>query len=261
MPLSGLPRCRTVRMVAPATTCRRDSSGRAPGAAIRARAVRTWCRHCRRSNAAGALGDRPPLPVSMRVDPPRPGQPAGRRPSGIGGWRDRDRRGGQCPRGQRATCPPRPATARSGAASHGPEPTPAAASARQPGRHHGQAPDGGPVEPPRRPAGNQAAAAAAAPASPAQHRSQRDEQRHPGQARSSTRAGRAAGRVITSTGAGSRLRRSRTSRQRPHLDPRGQGPECVAGAEHGASAAGEHRYSTRACRGGRRAPRSAARQP
>ena len=51
-------------------------SGTEPGAAIRARAVRTWCRHCRRSNAAGALGASPPVPVSMDVDPPGPGQAA-----------------------------------------------------------------------------------------------------------------------------------------------------------------------------------------
>ena len=65
MAVSGSGRCRTVRMVAPATTLpSRRSSGTAPGALIRARAVRTWCRHCRRSNAAGAPGLSPPLPVS-----------------------------------------------------------------------------------------------------------------------------------------------------------------------------------------------------
>ena len=63
---SGRAGCRTVRIVAPATTLpSRNSRGTEPGAAIRARAVRTWCRHCRWSNAAGALGARPPLPVSI----------------------------------------------------------------------------------------------------------------------------------------------------------------------------------------------------
>ena len=63
---SGRAGWRTALIVAPATTLpSRASSGTEPGAAIRARAVRTWCRHCRRSNAAGALGPNPPLPVSI----------------------------------------------------------------------------------------------------------------------------------------------------------------------------------------------------
>jgi hypothetical protein len=54
------------RITAPATMAPpRDSSGTAPGAAIRARAVRTWCRHCRRSKAALAVGDSPPVPVRI----------------------------------------------------------------------------------------------------------------------------------------------------------------------------------------------------
>ena len=62
---TGRARCRTARMVAPATTPPlRARSGTEPGAAIRAWAVRTWCRHCRASKAAGALGVSPPLPVS-----------------------------------------------------------------------------------------------------------------------------------------------------------------------------------------------------
>ena len=66
MTASGRAGCRTVLIVAPATTLpSRESSGTEPGAAIRARAVRTWCRHCRWSNAAGALGASPPLPVSI----------------------------------------------------------------------------------------------------------------------------------------------------------------------------------------------------
>ena len=60
-------RCRTARIVAPATTSPlRLVSGTAPGAAIRARALRTWWRHCRRSNAAADAGRQArPLPVSM----------------------------------------------------------------------------------------------------------------------------------------------------------------------------------------------------
>ena len=63
---SGRAGWRTARIVAPATTLpSRSSNGTEPGAVIRARAVRTWCRHWRWSKAAGALGASPPLPVSM----------------------------------------------------------------------------------------------------------------------------------------------------------------------------------------------------
>jgi hypothetical protein len=53
-------------MTAPATTAPfGESSGTEPGAAILARAVRTWRRHWRAENVAGAVGNRPPVPVSI----------------------------------------------------------------------------------------------------------------------------------------------------------------------------------------------------
>jgi len=53
-------------MTAPATMApRRETSGTEPGAAIRARAVRTWRRHCRAWKAAGEVGKIPPVPVSI----------------------------------------------------------------------------------------------------------------------------------------------------------------------------------------------------
>src|SRR5579875_2791716 len=41
-------------------------SGTDPGAEILARALRTCCRHCRRSKAAAEPGERPPLPAASR---------------------------------------------------------------------------------------------------------------------------------------------------------------------------------------------------
>ena len=59
--------CRTARIVPPTTTSPlRRVSGTAPGAAIRARALRTCRRHCRRSNPIADAGDSPPAPVSIR---------------------------------------------------------------------------------------------------------------------------------------------------------------------------------------------------
>ena len=71
-------------MTAPATMApSRDSSGTAPGAAILARALRTWCRHCRRSKAAGARGVSPPVPVCIaRIRRDQASAPTSR-PSGM----------------------------------------------------------------------------------------------------------------------------------------------------------------------------------
>jgi hypothetical protein len=58
--------CPAALITAPATRSPlRVVSAIAPGAAIRARAVRAWCRHCRWSKAAAASGDSPPLPVCI----------------------------------------------------------------------------------------------------------------------------------------------------------------------------------------------------
>src|SRR6266571_3147583 len=71
-------------MTAPATTRPfRERRGSEPGAAILARAERTWCRHWRRSNAAGEVGKRPPLPVSIAYIRRDHARPPTTRPSGI----------------------------------------------------------------------------------------------------------------------------------------------------------------------------------
>ena len=58
--------CRMARIMPPITTSPfRCVSGTAPGAAIRARALRAWRRHCRRSKLTAEPGDRPPAPVSI----------------------------------------------------------------------------------------------------------------------------------------------------------------------------------------------------
>src|SRR5262249_46214992 len=66
-----------------------------PGAAILARAVLAWRRHCRRSKATAAPGERPPLPVSIeriryaQARPPtagRAGIAAGARPAAACGY-------------------------------------------------------------------------------------------------------------------------------------------------------------------------------
>ena len=63
----GLAGCLTDRIVPPMTTSPfRYVSGTAPGAAMRARALRAWRRHWRRSKLIAEPGDRPPVPVSIR---------------------------------------------------------------------------------------------------------------------------------------------------------------------------------------------------
>src|ERR1700735_3189796 len=74
----------TARMTAPATTLPSWLvSGTDPGAAIRARALRTWCRHCRRSKLTAEPGDAPPVPVSMERIRRDQAKPPAARPNGI----------------------------------------------------------------------------------------------------------------------------------------------------------------------------------
>ncbi|HEX6528042.1 MAG TPA: hypothetical protein VF070_49670 [Streptosporangiaceae bacterium] len=71
-------------MVAPVTTDPFvESKGSAPGAEMRALAVRTCRRHCRRSKATGAAGERPPAPVSMAKFRYAQASPPAASPSGI----------------------------------------------------------------------------------------------------------------------------------------------------------------------------------
>ncbi len=74
----------TVLITAPVTRRPpRVVSGTAPGAAILARALRTWWRHCRWSKATPASGESPPLPVSIeRIRYDQTAPPA-TRPAGI----------------------------------------------------------------------------------------------------------------------------------------------------------------------------------
>ena len=137
MAASGRGRCRTARMVAPATTLpSRRSSGTAPGALIRARAVRTWCRHCRRSNAAGGARAEAAAAGLQRVDPPGPGQPAGQQAERDRGRRDGDR--GRATERPAASVPhgqPGQVTARRPAAGPG---VTGPRQRGQPGGHHRQ---------------------------------------------------------------------------------------------------------------------------
>ena len=119
-------------MAAPTTTCPdRESSGSDPGAAMSARAVRTWWCHCRASNAAGLSGVRPPAPVRMRNLRYAHAAPPAAMPSGTAGAATATAAATGCPCARSCHIA---AQARYGAAaarSHqAPAPTPAAAPAR-----------------------------------------------------------------------------------------------------------------------------------